>query len=505
MAKKVGSATVFLTGDIAGLVRSLQSAKKELTAAAGEIAMGVVGLAKKIAEGVAVAGLGLTAFVTGATWRFMAVGDEIGVFAERLGISARALSELKFVAERADVSFAELVNALKAQNRNLSEAAEKGGEVQTILQRMGLDAERLKNLKPDEAFWKMVAGLAGIKNQAERTEIAMKLWGKSGDTIINVAEMGADKIDGLRRKAVELGAVMSDIAVRDAGGLVDALKNLKYAADGILLAVGEAAAPAFQRFMEILTRTAVTVREWVNQHFESLYLLSNSIGELGSTVERLAVPVLNWLLEIATKVVGGIQRAFAWLVTSLGEQEGSVAAWIDRMMVQLEVWALQLQLWAMQAWNGMRKAWSDAFDASQGSIIIGMALFLKNLAVRLAPVVFEAGQNIGRGIISGIRQAVEWGIEDLKVSFAVDAYELWRSATSSLSDLNPAAQYGGPSFGARSEKMRGSGGGGGAAGGAPVTINVNGAGDADIVAEKVYAKVLDARRLGVTRGQLMAY
>src|SRR6185295_15213957 len=98
------------------------------------------------------AGLGLAAPLGAAAKLFADMGDELAKASTRTGIGVEELSRLKYAADQSGTSLEGLEKGIKKLSQNLVTANTGGKEMADTFKELGLNAEELTKLKPDEQF-----------------------------------------------------------------------------------------------------------------------------------------------------------------------------------------------------------------------------------------------------------------------------------------------------------------------------------------------------------------
>jgi len=136
--------------------------------------------------------------------------DVLTKMSDRTGIGTEALQRLRAIAEPSGNTIEELAASVnKFQNR----LVEGTPDVVNAMTRIGVSITDIKAQAPDEQFLTIARAIKEIQDPAERTRIAMELFGRSGAEIL--PSLIAD-VDGLKNSTV----VMSREAVKaldDAG------------------------------------------------------------------------------------------------------------------------------------------------------------------------------------------------------------------------------------------------------------------------------------------------
>ena len=180
--------------------------------------------------GIGLAGVGAALIAMGK--KSLEAADDIGKLSTRLGASTEALSEYRFVADQSGVSFNTLTLGFQRMQRRISEAAQGTGAAKDALIELGLSAESLNQLAPEDQFEIMADALAGVANEGDRTRLAMKLFDTEGVALVQTMEDGAAGIQEMREEARRLGLSLSEDMVKGAEQANDNFNKLFNALKG---------------------------------------------------------------------------------------------------------------------------------------------------------------------------------------------------------------------------------------------------------------------------------
>lgn len=263
---------------IRGSKKSVDSLDARLKALSGTVAR-VAGV-----FGVAFGARAIAGFIAGQVKAAEATGD----LAEKLGISAEALQELTFVADQSGTSQESLVTAFRGMTKLLG-AIERGSkEAKDELAAIGLTIDDLKGKSPDQVFTILLDAIGRIEDPLRRNAELMKVFGKSGTEVAQLAQLGAKGIDGLRQKARELGLVLSNQTIakmQEAGdklGVIGAASQVAGArmAESFLPAIDAIAALVTSpQFQDGLAKTAGyigAIVKFLAEHPEALAALGGA-------------------------------------------------------------------------------------------------------------------------------------------------------------------------------------------------------------------------------------
>lgn len=244
-------------------------------------------------------GLGLAGgAVFGLASSTAALGDNVAKTADKLGIGIEALQELRYAAERSGVSTESFDTALERMVRNLGEASQGTGTAKDALDQLGLSAEELIQLEPEEALGLIADRMGQVGTQAEQAAIAADIFGRSGVGMINMLRGGSRGLRQLRDDARRTGYVLSEKAARDAEVFQDTLLDTQLALKGVKNTVGAELLPVVTRAMRRLGDAVIANREEIQAWSEAF----------AGNVER-ALPIIGQVLDGMGEVgsaVGGL-------------------------------------------------------------------------------------------------------------------------------------------------------------------------------------------------------
>ncbi|WP_419867586.1 hypothetical protein [Clostridium perfringens] len=222
------------------------------------------GLGKKLVSGlgtaakwgagiVAAAGAGATAMFGMAT---SAAGttDRIDKLSQKLGMGRKTFQEWDFIASQSGLSVEQLSAGMKGLATKMDEAAKGGKGASETFGRLGIDVKDTsgKMKTQEQVFEEAILKLQQMEDGTEKAAIANKLFGKSGQELMPLLNGAAGSVEEMKKKAQELGLVLSDEAI-DAGVLfTDTLDQLKRSFSSVATQVGVSVMPIIQKFCDFI-------------------------------------------------------------------------------------------------------------------------------------------------------------------------------------------------------------------------------------------------------------
>jgi hypothetical protein len=208
--------------------------------------------------------------------------DELGKFAQRVGMSTESLSQLQFAAEETGVKVQALNMGLQRMTRRVSEAAQGMGEAQGAIRELGLDADRLARLAPDQQFRELARAMQDVESNGDRVRLTMKLFDSEGVSLVNTLALGTHGLDQMARKADLLGITINELAAKRAAAFNDAINRMKRAMGGLYREVVVHMSPGFTALADAITTIIAAGREkweeWAKDFGENVTLVLEGIG-----------------------------------------------------------------------------------------------------------------------------------------------------------------------------------------------------------------------------------
>lgn len=156
--------------------------------------------------------------------------DEITKSARTLGVETESLIGLRLAAEEfSGVTEATFDKSLKRMVVRIGEAANGTGEAKTMLEQLGLSAQQLATMSPDQAFVEIAESIRGLNTPAEQAAAAYAIFGRQGVELLNTLRQGRDGLQETQTAVETLGLAFSAVdgsrieAANDAMGRASAV------------------------------------------------------------------------------------------------------------------------------------------------------------------------------------------------------------------------------------------------------------------------------------------
>lgn len=305
------------------------------------------------------------------------------VAASITGTNAQWYESMSYAAKNCGVSVENFDKSLGKMTINLGEAKKGNKEMTQTFSQLGISAKELQSMKPEDAFMRITTALNGVSDAAVRTDMARKIFGKVGTSLIPMANLGAEGLKKLQAEAQKMGVVLGDEADKNAKAFQSAKNRFNAVFEGTKLNIGQALMPGLASGMEAIAKIAVKYQPAIKKFSNDLGQgIKDSMPEILKAVKAIG--------NLTGKVYTGV-KAFSNLIGGFHNLVYIGAAWIGLKMA-VSFWdttkaisasissanhaykAYQTMGGAVGIWSKAQWALNTAMDANPvGLVIIGVA------------------------------------------------------------------------------------------------------------------------------------
>jgi hypothetical protein len=308
-------------GNVAGRLSGLSSAGEGLARVfGGGLSQGLSGIGAAVAGlinpftagAAAVAGFGAAA--TAITRGLTALEDRVenlGNTADKLGISFGFVQTLEESARRSGTSIESVSAAFGRLQRSVTGVDEESKAAQQALANLGVTAEQIQGLKPEEQYLLIGERLNSIEDPARRSATAISLLGRAGADLLPFFRNLGGAADDLRG----VGAALSDQQRRDADDFGAALDRLSVAAQGAGQQLNAAFAGAGERIANALAEATGAVAKFLDEQNK----LNRVSGELQRLRQEIASVQAGPITDAQIAAIEAGQTAEQVLAAARGE------------------------------------------------------------------------------------------------------------------------------------------------------------------------------------------
>lgn len=188
-------------------------------------------------------------------------GDKVDKQSQALGLSRKAYQEWDYILGQNGASIDSLGFSMKTLNTLVLSAAAGSKESKNAFAELGLGIHEIEKLNPEEQFEAVVRAFQKMPAGAQKSALAVKIFGRNGMSLLPLLNQSETSIDELRARAEELGLVMSDDAVDAAVVYGDSLDDLQRTFNAFKYAIGAKILPVLTTGIQKVTNYAGKLRK----------------------------------------------------------------------------------------------------------------------------------------------------------------------------------------------------------------------------------------------------
>lgn len=258
---KIAEAYVEISARLDKMNADLTTAKAQFAKATGDMQKQATGLGSSM-KGLydkallLRAGYAAVAYGIGAAIKSTADHlDQLDEMSVKTGVSVEMLTSLELAAKQNGVSMQQLATSIRMMYRSMNEAAGGSKEAAEAYKRIGVNVKdssgQLKS--GNEAFLEVADAISKIQNPAERSAMAMKVFGRAGAEMLPMLEGGRDALKGYIEEAKRLGIVFTDADAKRAARFNDVLDAFSARLRAIKERLALEVLPVLTDFMMLMT------------------------------------------------------------------------------------------------------------------------------------------------------------------------------------------------------------------------------------------------------------
>ena len=176
--------------------------------------------------------------------------DAVDKLSKSTGISTDGLQVFGLAAQKAGVDQVALSGAFGRMSKRLAEASQGFGEALPALERLGLSAQDLMKLSPEDQFLKIGEAIGGLATQGEQAAAAFKIFSDQGLRLVPLfADINA-QTEAARAELEKFGGILSSQQISGTVALKDNLTDVSQIFSNIVNQVTANLAPAISAAAE---------------------------------------------------------------------------------------------------------------------------------------------------------------------------------------------------------------------------------------------------------------
>jgi len=253
---KVGRMNVVVTAGTSGLTRGLRASETAIDRFVGRAGKASSIIGGQMRKGINSGGKALLGFGAAATAGVVATGIAIKAGADRIDDLADsskrllgnngatgALAGLRYAAEEAGVEAGVLDKGMGKLLDTISKA--KRGDKGSIeaFRQIGLDADNLARLRPEQRMIAVADALGQVKDAGDKISLSKGIFGKAGESLVPLFNEGGEAIQGAIRDMDMFGHSITALDAEKVGTMNDQLGRMQLAWEGATMQLATHFAP----------------------------------------------------------------------------------------------------------------------------------------------------------------------------------------------------------------------------------------------------------------------
>ena len=308
------AATMFLKDSFSPGMRGALGAINPVLGGLGSLKNALVGLAAAAGVGASIGGMlaGLkNAFDLGGTL------DDLKA---RTGEGVASLAVLRQAFDEAGIGAQAVGPTIGLMQKALAGVNEQGEPTVKAFERLGLRLGDLRKLSASEQMDAIGSALRGVQEPAQRTALAMQIFGRSGAEMLQLF----NDPDAIKKASAALGT-MPGMLARNAelfARLSDTMNNVKVKMAGLFVGIADKIAPVLGPLLEKFN--SIDFAKWGQQIGTGIAVIAEAFqqGQLGALVgNALKLGFMESVNVLASGIAGAV-AALPAIFSGIAEQLG---------------------------------------------------------------------------------------------------------------------------------------------------------------------------------------
>lgn len=201
-------------------MRNVERASRDLNRQVGQLRSGIAGLAGVLAV------RQFQQWTQGA----LQMADALGNAADRVGLTTRALQEMRYAASQAGMDSRSLDVAMQRLTRRIGDAANGSGALAKTFQNMGISLrdEVTGGIRATEdVLYDFAEAVKNSGSSAEQLLATFQALDTEGAAFVNILRQGRGGLEAMAQEAHELGLVLEESVIRKGQQVKTAFDNLR--------------------------------------------------------------------------------------------------------------------------------------------------------------------------------------------------------------------------------------------------------------------------------------
>lgn len=246
------------------------------------------------------------------------------------GASVASLTAFRSIAVTTDTTIQGVAGAMNKLAKGMAVANEDSKGIGQAVQALGLDFNKLKNMKPEDQMMAVAKAMDGFQDGAGKSAAAMTLFGKEGAKMLPFFKDLADASDDFKKSMTEQEIAAKKAQAAMADDYADNIAKIKESSEILKREIAHAMLPALHQASQALldvnkeagglkqgikdlsddgsinnwTRSAIFGVTYVMDAFEGLKAVITSVGKMAAANVALMVENASMAWNVFTGLLG---------------------------------------------------------------------------------------------------------------------------------------------------------------------------------------------------------
>lgn len=296
---------------------------------------GIIGKAKTVlkAAGITTAVYKVSKSIWNLANETSAYGDQVDKASQKLGISTKAYQQWDYVLGQNGASIESMTTAFTTLKNGMTDGTK---EYKRSIKALGLAYKDISHMSTEQAFAAIVKQLQEMPESAQKSALAVDLFGKSATELMPLLNQSAESTEELMKRAEELGIIMSEEDIASAAAFNDALDDMGRAFTSIKYKFGTQLMPILTKGMNKITDAAITLMPLMTEALQTgdwtefisglTASLDEILPQIGTALGDFIIGLINnsdqiidAAFDIAESLIKALGKAIPVLVSKLPE------------------------------------------------------------------------------------------------------------------------------------------------------------------------------------------
>lgn len=347
------------------------------------------------------------------------VKDSVGAFTDLTGAVVKLqrvtggtvsqVSAMRGAMQLSGMDVDKASTSLTIFSKNLNNAAGDQAKSAAMSQLLGTSILGANGqLKPMNELLPQVADkFKTMPDGAQKTALAVQLFGRSGTEMLPFLNQGAAGIQGLEDKAKSLGLTLDDSSKSKFVAYKSATRTLSATMQGLKVSVGGAVIPVFTGFATMLTNLITPAVEGFNR-----VLQNPQVQAFGQAVQTVMGSIGTVVASGLGKAAGLIGQLLGPIFSSLGQAFQVLGPQVQTAMSAFSPFSLIMQALAPVAsqLSGLLGDVGQVIGTTLSSVLMAVVPLLASLVQTAVPIltqIIQIGLQIASAVLQPVMQVVQ--------------------------------------------------------------------------------------------------